>query len=143
MKKSIISIITLFIIFNASAQLKTTSPNTLEDRVKNESNKTEVIELLEILRADLYTNFKQEFVFVVKDVSFKKNYSWFVGDVQRKDAENIRMLDNNSTCCKVEALFKKNQGVWHFIEAQAFSKHPWYLDLKCKYPDLPKRLIIQ
>ncbi len=84
MKKSIISIITLFIIFNVSAQLKTTSSNTLEDRVKNESNKTEVIELLEILRADLYTNFKQEFVFVVKDVSFKKNYSWFVGDVQEK-----------------------------------------------------------
>ena len=143
MKKSIISIFTLFIIFNASAQLKTTSSNILEDRVKTDSNKKEVIELLDILRADLYTNFKQEFVFVVKEISFKKNYSWFIGEVERKDGENIRMIDNNSTCCQVEALFKKNQGRWHLIEAQAFSKHPWYLDLKSKYPDLPKRLIVQ
>jgi len=143
MKKSIISIFTLFIIFNASAQLKTTPSNTLEDRVKTESNKKEVIELLDILRADLYTNFKQEFVFVVKEISFKKNYSWFVGEVERKDGENIRMIDNNSNCCRVEALYKKNQGVWHLIEAQAFSKHPWYLDLESKYPDLPKRLIVQ
>jgi hypothetical protein len=110
LKKSIISIFTLFIIFNASAQLKTTSSNTLEDRVKTESNKKEVIELLDILRADLYTNFKQEFVFVVKEISFKKNYSWFIGEVERKDGENIRMIDNNSTCCQVEALFKKIKG---------------------------------
>lgn len=146
MKKSIISIFTLFIIFNASAQLKTTPStpsNTLEDRVKTDSNKKEVIELLDILRADLYTDFKQDFVFVVKEASFKKNYSWVIGEAQRKDGENIRMIDNNSTCCRVEALYKKNQGVWHLIEAQAFSKHPWYLDLESKYPDLPKRLIVQ
>ena len=68
--------------------------------------------MLHILRSDLYKEFKQLFTFKVYHFKVSNNYAWFEADAKRKDGNEIVFPDEFYDCCHVEALFKKNNGIF-------------------------------
>ena len=83
-------------------------------KTKNNENSSDRTLLLDIYRAKLYNDYKQEFVFVVNHFKVGGNYAWLMANVERKDGRKVRMLDDGDAwdCCHVEALFKKSRAKW-------------------------------
>ena len=86
---------------------------------KTDSNRQERTLILDILRASLYQDYKQEFEFVVNKLNVSSQYAWFQGTAVRNDRRKVRTKNGN--CCDVDALLKKNYGKWYIVELQAFS----------------------
>jgi len=99
--------------------------NVKNFKTKTSANKYDRTMMLDILRANLYQEFKQEFVFVVNHFKVSNGYAWFEGNAQRRDRAKINLPDDYD-CCHVEALFKKSNGKWYIIESGAFSTDVWY-----------------
>lgn len=142
MKKSIATIITVFIFSQVVSQQSKTYNDHYAERTSIHVSVIDRNQMLDELRADLLINYKQDFVFEIKELTIKKNYAWLKTEVQRNDGNKIILLDDHSSCCHVEALFKHIGSNWILSDAEAFSNHPWYLDLRSKYSDLPKHLIL-
>lgn len=80
----------------------------LDYKTKTKSNEKERTYLLDLLRANLSNEFKQEFVFVVEHFKISGDYAWFRGTAKRKDGKEISLSEDIPyDCCHVEALFKK------------------------------------
>lgn len=109
----------IFTMGNLSAQ------EVYDYRVKNSSNAAERTKMLDILRASLYQEHQQEFVFVVKKLYVSAGFAWFEGDAQRKDGRRV-VVPEYADCCHVEALFKRSKGKWYIVEANAFSTDVWW-----------------
>ena len=96
----------------------------LDYKVKNNLNVKERTMMLDIFRAKLYEEYRQEFVFVVNHYKVGNNYAWFKGEATRKDGKSVRLHEDLS-CCHVEALFKKIGSKWYIVESGAFSTDAW------------------
>jgi hypothetical protein len=107
-------------------------------KTKNVTNAKDRTMMLDIFRAKLYNDYKQEFVFVVNHFKVGNNYAWLIAEVQRKDGKKIQMPDDFWDCCHVEALFKKSRDKWLLVESSAFSTDVWWADICRRYPQAPK-----
>lgn len=94
-------------------------------KTKTKSNENDRTMMLDILRADLYQEYKQEFIFVVDVLNVSNGYAWFKGIVQRKDGRKV-ISGQDTDCCHVESLFKKSNGKWYIVESAAFGTDVWY-----------------
>jgi hypothetical protein len=113
------------------------SQAVLNYKTKNAANEKERTLMLDIYRASLYKEYKQEFVFIVNHFKVSGNYAWMMADVQRKDGKQVKLPDDGYDCCHVEALFRKSGNKWLLADSGAFSTDVWYVDLRNKYRDLP------
>ena len=78
------------------------SQDVRDFKIKNESNIKDRTMMLDILRAELYEDYKQEFIFVVNHFKVSQNYAWFEGTAQRKDGREIVFNPEEShDCCLV------------------------------------------
>ncbi len=108
-------------------------------RVKNAYNEADRTMMLDILRANLYQDYKQEFIFQVNHFLVSGGYAWFMGNAERKDGRQIRVRDYDD-CCHVEALFTKRGNKWYLETSGAFSSDIWYMGLSYKYPRAPRAI---
>ena len=110
-------------------------------KTKNENNITDRTMMLDILRARLYEDYKQEFIFVVNHFKVSDNYAWFEGTVQRKDGKSISFDTNDEhDCCFVTSLFKKSNGKWYIVESGAFGTDVWYSGVSSRNPGAPRKI---
>ena len=105
---------------------------------KTKSNKQERTLILDILRASLYQDYKQEFIFVVNTLNVSSQYAWFQGTAERKDRREV-LTENGDDCCHVEGLLKRNYGKWYIVELEAFSTDMWWNELWDDY-NVPRAL---
>ncbi len=111
-------------------------------RVKNAYNESDRTMMLDILRANLYQDYKQEFIFQVNHFLVSGGYAWFMGNAERKDGRQIRVRDYDD-CCHVEALFTKRGNKWYLETSNAFSSDIWHIGLSYKYPRAPRAIFDQ
>ena len=134
MKKILVACIFFFVSSTGEAQL-------IKDfKVKNSNNAVERTMMLDILRASLYKDYKQEMIFVVNHFKVGNGYAWLKAEAQRKDGKEIKGLGDGDDCCHVEALFKKTGDKWYLAESAAFSTDVWYEGLEEKYPKAPQAI---
>ncbi|TGL50039.1 hypothetical protein EHQ55_07140 [Leptospira meyeri] len=116
-------------------------PPVLDYKTKTKSNEKERTYLLDLLRANLSNEFKQEFVFVVEHFKISGDYAWFRGTAKRKDGKEISLSEDIPyDCCHVEALFKKVNGKWQISESGAFSTDVWWDGIQSRYPKATKEI---
>lgn len=114
--------------------------NISDYRVKTKSNEATRTKILDILRAKLYEEYKQEFIFVVNKLNVTSTYAWFEGDVQRKDGKQVKVYPDDD-CCHVEALLKQSGGKWYIVEMAAFATDVWWYGMWERY-GLSKKLFL-
>ena len=108
-------------------------------RVKNAYNESDRTMMLDILRANLYQSFKQEFIFQVNHFKVGGGYAWFKGTAERRDGRPVRAGEDDD-CCHVEALFSKRGNKWYIEDASAFSTDVWWVGISYKYPRAPRAI---
>lgn len=114
-------------------------PTVLDYKTKTKTNEKERTYLLDLLRANLGNEFKQEFIFVVELFKISGDYAWFRGTAKRKDGKEITLSEEIPyDCCHVEALFKKTNGKWQISESAAFSTDVWWDGIQSRYPKANK-----
>jgi hypothetical protein len=132
-KRTLLVTLLLVMFSIAKAQL------ILNYKVKNNSNVTNRTMMLDIYRAKLYEEYRQEFVFVVNHFKVGNNYAWFMGEVTRKDGKSVRTNEMDD-CCHVEALFKKIGSKWYIAESGAFSTDVWWEGIRDRNPNAPSAI---
>ena len=106
---------------------------------KNDSNRKERTQMLNMLRADIKNDIEQDVVFVVKHFLVSGKFAWMEGNVQRKDNSKL-ILKEDYDCCRVQALFKKVNGNWILKENGAFATDVWYDCLLNQYIFIDQRI---
>jgi hypothetical protein len=134
MKRKLLQIVLFMTLLSGSVYSQT----ILDYKVKNQANSTERTKIIDIIRANLYQDYRQEFVFVVNKLNVSSNYAWFEGDVQRKDGRKV-VVNDMDDCCHVEALLKKSGSKWYIVEIVPFSTDVWW-DGIWNRTGAPKRL---
>lgn len=115
---------------------------TLRDfKKKTSENTKERTTMLDLLRADIKNDLKQDVVFVVNHFKVYGNFAWMEGTVQRKDGKSMVFTEDGYDCCHVEALFKKVNGSWVLKENGAFSTDVWYVCILTKYPEVSRQIL--
>jgi hypothetical protein len=118
------------------------SAQTVYDyKVKTKDNAADRTKMLDILRAKLYEEYRQEFVFVVDKLNVSGGYAWFQGVAKREDGMPVQ-VDENLDCCHVEALMKVSKGKWYIVEMGAFSTDVWW-DGLWERTGAPKKIFFQ
>ncbi|MBB00655.1 MAG: hypothetical protein CMN34_06965 [Saprospirales bacterium] len=126
------------ILFFANLSLFGFSQSIQNYKIKTTSNAEDRTMMLDILRANLYQEFEQEFVFVVNHFKVGNGYAWFMGDAQRRDRQEIILPNYDYDCCHVEALFKRINGKWYLVESGAFSTDLWWDGIWEDHEDAPR-----
>lgn len=135
-KKSIYFLLVFLFSFGLFSQT-----NVLDYKTKNKSNELERTYLLDLLRAQLTKEFKQEFVFVVEHFKLSGDFAWFRGTAKRKDGKEIELAEDLPyDCCHVEALYKRVNGKWQIAESAAFSTDVWWDGIQLRYPKAAKEI---
>ena len=134
MKKLLLSIILIMGIQNYYSQV------VRDFKAKNESNNKDRTMMLDVLRAELYEGYKQEFIFVVNHFKVSGNYAWFEGNAQRKDGKPIKFSDYAYDCCRVTTLFKKSNEKWDILESGAFCTDVCYAGICSRYRSAPRAI---
>jgi len=129
----ILSLIAFMFFMNAAVNAQM----IYDIKVKNPTNEKDRTMMLDILRANLYQNYKQELIFEVKHFKVGGGYAWFRGNAVRKDGKQVRVREYDD-CCHVEALFIKRGDKWYIEASSAFSTDVWYVGLTSKYPRAPR-----
>jgi len=133
--KRILFVSMLLMMFSSSQ-----AQRIMDYKVKNNSNVTDRTKMLDILRAKLYEEYRQEFVFVVNHFKVGNNYAWFKGEATRKDGKEVELTEMGD-CCHVEALFKKIGSKWYIAESGAFSTDAWDIpSLQDRNPRAPSAI---
>jgi hypothetical protein len=133
MKKTLTVLILIIGIQIAHSQV------VLDFKTKNENNIKDRTMMLDILRANLYENYQQEFIFVVNHFKVSKNFAWFEGSAQRKDGKTIILNpDGEYDCCGVTSLFKKSNGKWYIAESWSFGTDISFYGIRSRFPDAPR-----
>jgi hypothetical protein len=97
--------------------------------------------MLDLLRARIKQEFKQEVHFVVNHFKIGGDFAWFKGDAIRLDGKEFEFSQEGQyDCCHVEALFKKEKGKWTIAESGAFNTDVWWAELEKKYPKANKKI---
>ncbi|MFC6267141.1 hypothetical protein [Frigoriflavimonas asaccharolytica] len=137
MKKSILSLILLFVFSFLWSQ------KIFDYKLKTKTNAKDRTMILDIFRAKLYENYKEEFVFVVNSMNVYNDYVWLMVDTKRKDGKEFNIdKDGEYDCCHAEALFRKKSGKWYIIESGEFSTDVWYVGLWESYK-LPQKMFFK
>jgi hypothetical protein len=110
-------------------------------KVKTKANESDRTKMLDILRAKLYEEYRQEFIFVVDKLNVSDGYAWFQGVVKRNDGEPVQ-VNEEEDCCHVEALMKISKGKWYIVEMAAFSTDVWWEGL-WERTGAPKKIFFQ
>jgi hypothetical protein len=110
-------------------------------KVKTKENVADRTKMLDILRAKLYEEYRQEFIFAVDKLNVSGGYAWFQGVAKREDGMPVQ-VDENLDCCHVEALMKVSKGKWYIVEMGAFSTDVWW-DGLWERTDAPKKIFFQ
>jgi hypothetical protein len=137
MKKLIVHCFFLSAFFLTS--LMSNAQNIYDFKVKNPANEKDRTMMLDILRANLYENYKQELIFEIQHFKVSGGYAWFRGNAVRKDGKQVRVGEYDD-CCHVEALFTKKGEKWYIEASSAFSSDVWFVGLTSKYPRAPKAI---
>lgn len=140
MKK--IRIILSFIAFMLLINVTTNAQMVYDIKVKNAMNEKDRTMMLDILRANLYQEYKQELVFEVQHFKLGGGYAWFRGNAVRKDGKQVKVREYED-CCHVEALFTKRGDKWYIETSSAFSTDVWFVGLISKFPRAPKAIFDQ
>jgi hypothetical protein len=114
----------------------------IDIKVKNPSNEKDRTMMLDILRANMYQEYKQELIFEVKHFKMSSGYAWFMGNAARKDGKQVK-TGEYSDGTHVEALFTKKGDKWYLVESGAFSTDMWWSGISWKYPNAPKGIFDQ
>ena len=109
-------------------------------KTKNANNITDRTMMLDILRASLYEDYKQEFIFVVEHFKVSDSYAWFQGTAQRKDGKPIKFEYDGANTDYVTCLFKRSNGKWYIVESDAFGTDVWWYGIDSRYPAAPKKI---
>jgi hypothetical protein len=118
----------------------TTAQPIYDYKIKTSTNAVERTKLLDIYRASLFNELKQEIVFIVKHFKVSNGYAWLKAELQRKDGKEIRVPASYYAfdCCHAEALFKKSGNKWLIAEENTFSTDIWWLGISKRHPLAPK-----
>ncbi len=131
----------IFLLFTTFISVQLGYGQTLRDfKKKNDSNAKERTAMLDLLRVDIKNDIEQDVVFVVNHFKVYGSYAWMEGTVQRKDGKGIVFPDEGYDCCRVEALFKKVNGVWVLKANGAFSTDVWYTCIVSSYPQANRQI---
>jgi hypothetical protein len=117
------AIFVLALIFSLNATFGQTLYNY---KVKNASNATERSKILDKFRAQLFSDYKQKFVFEINKFNVCNNYAWVEANAQRQDGTPPMLNDEDHDCCHVEALLQKKNGLWYIVEYGAFATDAWF-----------------
>ncbi len=128
----------LLLFYFLSLSLCSFAQNIESLKNKTPKNAAERTLILDIIRASLYQDYKQEFIFVVNTLNVSSQFAWFQGTAVRKDGKEIRTNDYDD-CCHVEGLLKRNYDKWYIVELEAFSTDIWYDGIWDRY-DVPMAL---
>lgn len=108
---------------------------------KTKENATTRTQILDLIRASVYLEYKQEFEFVVKHLKIANGYAWFKGEAQRKDGKPVELEEDSPfDCCHVEALLKYSDGKWYLVESAAFSTDVWYDGIVDRIKGVPQSI---
>ncbi len=97
----------------------------LDFKTKNERNVKERTQMLDLLRNEVRSAFKQEVVFVVEHFKVCGNYAYLEAVAQRKDAKKLIIDSPGVDCCLAGALFVKNGSVWQVARDGVFRSDAW------------------
>lgn len=128
----------LLLFYFLSLSLCSFAQNIESLKNKTPKNAAERTLILDIIRASLYQDYKQEFIFVVNTLNVSSQFAWFQGTAVRKDGKEIRTNEYDD-CCHVERLLKRNYDKWYIVELEAFSTDIWYDGIWDRY-DVPMAL---
>ncbi|TGK52717.1 hypothetical protein EHQ99_05200 [Leptospira bouyouniensis] len=134
----------IYIFISIFITVSLTSQQTIQNyKTKSKTNEVERTYLLDLLRARMSNEFKQEFIFVVEHFKVAGDYAWFRGTAKRKDGKDIELPEDIPyDCCHVEALYKKVNGKWQISESAAFSTDVWWDGIQQRYPKASKDIFI-
>ena len=90
----------LLLFYFLSLSLCSFAQNIESLKNKTPKNAAERTLILDIIRASLYQDYKQEFIFVVNTLNVSSQFAWFQGTAVRKDGKEIRTNDYDD-CCHV------------------------------------------
>lgn len=108
-------------------------------KIKSQANDKDRTMMLDILRATMYPEFKQEFIYKVNHFKMGGGYAYFVGEAVRKDGKAVRLdEDNPHECCYVGALFIKKQDKWYLGESCIFPTDVCNVGVSDRNPRAPK-----
>ncbi len=108
-------------------------------KVKTPANEKDRTMMLDILRATMYPEFKQELIYKVNHFKMGGGYAYFVGEAFRKDGREIQLdEDNPHECCYVGALFVKKQDKWYLGESCIFPTDACNVGVSQRNPRAPK-----
>ncbi|XDD45812.1 hypothetical protein AB3N60_13985 [Leptospira sp. WS39.C2] len=134
--KFLIIFVSFFIALNIYSQ-----QIVLDYKTKSKVNEVERTYLLDLLRARMVSEFKQEFIFVVEHFKVAGDFAWFRGTAKRKDGKEINLPEDLPyDCCHVEAMYKKVNGKWQIAESAAFSTDVWWDGIQQRYPKASKEI---
>jgi hypothetical protein len=127
--KKFLSFILLIFCFGIQCLNMLNAQSIQDFSVKNSSNDIERNFMLDLLRAKIKSEFKQNAKFSINHFLLSGNYAWFTGGVMRSDGSRLvfpKVVDYYD-CCHIEALFEKDsKGKWKIAESNAFSTDVWY-----------------
>ena len=135
MKKNLFTYLLLATVSIISINLN--AQTIIDIKVKNPTNTKDRTMMLDILRANLFQQYKQELIFEVKHFKMSGGYAWFMGNAARKDGKPVKTgeyIDGTH----VEALFTKKGDKWYLAESGAFSTDMWWTGISSKYPNASK-----
>lgn len=114
---------------------------TVQDwTIKSKENQADRSQILDVARAEVKKDIKQEVIFQVTYLKTAGNYAWFQANVLAKNGGELKMPNDFYDCCHVEGLFEKVNGVWKVVEFVGFSTDVWYWGIAEKYPKAPKSI---
>ncbi len=107
-------------------------------KVKDPANEKDRTMMLDILRAGMYQQYKQQFIFKVNHFKVGGGYAYFVGDAERKDGREIVFPEDEShDCCYVGALFVNKGGKWYIQESCIFPTDVCNMGVSARNPRAP------
>lgn len=131
-------LITLTILFVLCLHAHANAQAILNFKVKSPDNEKDRTMMLDILRATMYQNYKQEFIYKVEHFKMGGGYAYFTGEALRKDGKQITWSEEEEhDCCFVGALFRKKNDKWYMEESCIFPTDACNMGISQRYPKAP------
>jgi hypothetical protein len=117
-----------------------TTSSIRDFKVKTENNEAERLQMLDMIRTEIYEEIEQEIVFVVNHFMVSAEYAYLEAEVVRKDGKPIEFPDEYYDCCHTQAVFAKENNHWQTASYAAFATDCWYCGIAAQYPNAPKEI---
>lgn len=131
-------IILSFIAFMFFMNVTTNAQVIYDFKVRNAANERDRTMMLDLLRAEMYKGYRQEFIFVVNHFKVGGGYAYFTGKAERKDGREIVFPEDEShDCCYVGALFVNKGGKWFIEDECIFPTDACNYGISSRHPRAP------